>query len=60
MVKAIAAKAEAEAKRPALAPEVAMRLERMEQSIDAIAVEIERIIDAVLESPPASNSRAAR
>jgi|KBSSwiStaDraftv2_1062776.scaffolds.fasta_scaffold4629426_1 hypothetical protein len=43
MVKAIAAKAEAESKRPALAPEVAMRLERMEQSLDAIAVEIERI-----------------
>lgn len=43
MVKAIAAKAEAEAKRPALPREVADRLERMEQSIDAIAVEIERI-----------------
>jgi hypothetical protein len=43
MVKAIAAKAEAESKRPALAPEVAGRLERMEQSLDAIAVEIERI-----------------
>lgn len=43
MVKAIAAKAEAESKRPALPPEVSGRLERMEQSIDAIAVEIERI-----------------
>ena len=43
MVKAIAAKTEAEAKRPALPQEVAARLERMEQSIDAIAVEIERI-----------------
>jgi len=43
MVKAIAAKAEAESKRPALPQEVSARLERMEQSIDAIAVEIERI-----------------
>ena len=43
MVKAIAAKAEAESKRPGLPPEVSARLERMEQSIDAIAVEIERI-----------------
>lgn len=43
MVKAIAAKAEAETKRPGLPPDVAARLERMEQSIDAIAVEIERI-----------------
>lgn len=43
MVKAIAAKAEAEAKRPALPQEVSARLERMEQSIDAIAVEVERI-----------------
>ena len=36
-------KAEAESKRPALPQEVSARLERMEQSIDAIAVEIERI-----------------
>jgi len=43
MVRAIAAKAEAETKRPALPQEVSARLERMEQSIDAIAVEIERI-----------------
>ncbi len=43
MVKAISAKAEAESKRPALPQEVSARLERMEQSIDAIAVEIERI-----------------
>ncbi|HXV16649.1 MAG TPA: hypothetical protein VD758_07715 [Gemmatimonadaceae bacterium] len=43
MVKAMLIRAEAESKRPALAPEVAARLERMEQSIDAIAVEIERI-----------------
>ncbi|HEX2721436.1 MAG TPA: hypothetical protein VHM24_00860 [Gemmatimonadaceae bacterium] len=43
MVKAIAAKAEAEAKRPQIPGEVMNRLERMEQSIDAIAVEVERI-----------------
>ena len=43
MVKAIAAKVEAEARRPPLPPEMTARLERMEQSIDAIAVEIERI-----------------
>jgi hypothetical protein len=43
MVKAISAKAEAESKRQGLPPEVSQRLERMEQSIDAIAVEIERI-----------------
>lgn len=43
MVKAIAQKAENESKRPGLPPEVSARLERMEQSIDAIAVEIERI-----------------
>ena len=43
MVKAIAAKTEAEAKRPQIPGEVLNRLERMEQSIDAIAVEIERI-----------------
>lgn len=42
-VKAWATKAENESKRPALPPEVASRLERMEQSIDAIAVEVERI-----------------
>jgi hypothetical protein len=43
MAKAIAAKAEAEAKAPQIPAEVQNRLERMEQSIDAIAVEIERI-----------------
>jgi hypothetical protein len=32
-----------EANRPAMPPEVMTRLERMEQSIDAIAVEVERI-----------------
>jgi len=43
MVKAIAAKVEAESKRPQIPAEVLTRLERMEQSIDAIAVEVERI-----------------
>lgn len=42
-VKAIAAKAEAEAKNPQLPREVMERLERMDQSLDAIAVEVERI-----------------
>ena len=41
--KALAAKADAEAKNPQIPAEVQNRLERMEQSIDAIAVEIERI-----------------
>ena len=43
LVSAWAKKLENESKRPALPPEVATRLERMEQSIDAIAVEVERI-----------------
>ncbi len=43
MVKAIAAKAEAEAKNPQLPTEIMNRFERMEQSLDAIAVEVERI-----------------
>jgi hypothetical protein len=43
MVKAIAAKAEAESKRPQIPGEVLNRLERMEQAIDSIAVEVERI-----------------
>jgi len=41
--KAIATKAEAEARNPQIPAEVQNRLERMEQSIDAIAVEVERI-----------------
>ena len=41
--KALAAKADAEAKNPQIPAEVQNRLERMEQSLDAIAVEIERI-----------------
>lgn len=43
MVKAIAAKVEAESKRPQIPGEVLNRLERMEQAIDSIAVEVERI-----------------
>lgn len=42
-IKAIAAKAEAEAKNPQLPAEIMNRFERMEQSLDAIAVEVERI-----------------
>jgi hypothetical protein len=42
-VKAIEKKAAADARNPQLPSEVQNRLERMEQSIDAIAVEIERI-----------------
>ena len=42
-VKAIAAKAEAEGKNPQLPTEIMQRFERMEQSLDAIAVEVERI-----------------
>ena len=40
MAKAIAAKAEAEAKSPQIPGEVQNRLERMEHSIDAIAVAV--------------------
>jgi hypothetical protein len=43
MVKAIAAKAENEAKQPRIPSEVMNRLERIEQAVDAIAVEVERI-----------------
>lgn len=43
VVKAIAARADAEARRPQLPGEVLNRLERMEQAIDSIAVEVERI-----------------
>lgn len=43
IVKAIAAKTAAESKRPQVPTEVINRLERMEQAIDSIAVEVERI-----------------
>ena len=42
-VKALASRVENESKRPQVAPEVMNRLERMEQAIDSIAVEVERI-----------------
>jgi hypothetical protein len=43
LVSAWAKKLENESKRPAIPADVAARLERMEQSIDTIAVEVERI-----------------
>ena len=43
MVKAIAMKVENEGKRPQIPTEVMNRLERIEQAVDAIAVEVERI-----------------
>ncbi|HVD59681.1 MAG TPA: hypothetical protein VNC11_02330 [Gemmatimonadaceae bacterium] len=43
LVKAHAAKLENESKRPQIPAEVMSRLERIEQSVDAIAVEVERI-----------------
>jgi len=43
IVKAIAAKSENESKRPQIPTEVMNRLERIEQAVDAIAVEVERI-----------------
>lgn len=43
LVSAWAKKLENESKRPQIPADVASRLERMEQSIDAIAVEVERI-----------------
>jgi len=43
IVKAIVAKSENESKRPQIPSEVMNRLERIEQAVDAIAVEVERI-----------------
>jgi len=43
MVKAYASRVENESKRPQIPVEVLSRLERIEQSIDSIAVEVERI-----------------
>jgi len=43
MIKAYATKVENESKRPQIPAEVAGRLERIEQAVDAIAVEVERI-----------------
>lgn len=43
MIKAYATRVENESRRPQIPAEVASRLERIEQSVDAIAVEVERI-----------------
>jgi len=43
LVKAYAKRVDNESKRPQIPGEVLSRLERMEQSIDSIAVEVERI-----------------
>jgi hypothetical protein len=43
MIKAYATRVENESKRPQIPVEVSTRLERIEQAVDAIAVEIERI-----------------
>jgi hypothetical protein len=43
IAKAWARRIENEPRRPSLPPEVVERLERMEQAIDSIAVEVERI-----------------
>lgn len=45
IARAIARRIEQTPPRPALPPEVQARLERMEQAIDAIAVEVERIAE---------------
>src|SRR5215218_6271528 len=70
MVKAIAAKAEADSKRPQVPGEVMNRLERMEQAIDSIAVEVERIsegqrfttklLSEVRDAAPALPERASQ
>jgi hypothetical protein len=43
LARAMARKMDREASQPRANPEVAQRLERMEQSLDAIAIEVERI-----------------
>ena len=43
LAKAYSRKIDAEAKNPRLPPEVMSRLERMEQAIDSVALEVERI-----------------
>jgi hypothetical protein len=43
MIKAYATRVENESKRPQVPAEVMNRLERIEQAVDAIAVEVERI-----------------
>lgn len=44
-VRALARRMDREAAAPKLAPDAAARLERMEQAIEAIAVEVERIAE---------------
>jgi hypothetical protein len=43
LARAFARRMDREAKAPKLAPEVTSRLERIEQAVDAIAIEVERI-----------------
>ncbi|HEY4953279.1 MAG TPA: hypothetical protein VII02_00190 [Gemmatimonadaceae bacterium] len=43
MIKALAMRVENDSKRPQVPSEVMSRLERIEQAVDAIAVEVERI-----------------
>ncbi len=43
MIKAYATRVENESRRPQVSAEVTTRLERIEQAVDAIAVEVERI-----------------
>ena len=45
LIRAHARRVELQGQQPALPPEVAARLERMEQAIDAVAVEVERIAE---------------
>ena len=45
IAKAYARRIEREPRQPSLPPDVSARLERMEQAIDAIAVEVERIAE---------------
>jgi hypothetical protein len=70
LARAYARRMESGAARPTVPPDVTARLERMEQAIDSIAIEIERISegqrfttkllsDRVVASPPASQQAAA-
>lgn len=43
LAKAYARKIDAEAKNPRIPPEVTARLERIEQMVEAVAIEVERI-----------------
>ena len=43
LARAYARQIDAEAKNPRIPPEVTARLERIEQAVDAVAVEVERI-----------------